>query len=113
MIFWKITKKCKIRAPTFDSTKALINKTGLAPRFARRQPGFCRAFVESIFWVLTVEGQIIARFGCKLRRNYTQIARKKRDTGGAQNWPRRFAPRPILGVGGVAFFACNFGVIST
>ena len=48
----------------------------------------------------------------QLYRNYNKIARKKHDTGGAQNWPRRFAPRPILGVGGVAFFACNFSVIS-
>ena len=46
-------------------------------------------------------------------RHLCKIACKNRDTGGAQNWPRRFAPRPISGVGGVAFlFACNFGVIS-
>ena len=32
----------------------------------------------------------------------TKNARKKRDTGGAENWPRRFTPQPVLGVGGVA-----------
>ena len=49
----------------------------------------------------TIDGQIFARFGCKLRPNCAE----KRDTGGAQNWPRRFAPRPILGGGDVAFSA--------
>ena len=37
---------------------------------------------------------------------------KTRHTGGAQNWPQRFAPRPILGGGGVAVFRAIYGVIS-
>ena len=55
------------------------------------------------------------RRNARSENNYAKTACKKRDTGGAQNWPRRFAPRPILGVGGVAFccvqFWYNFGVI--
>ena len=48
----------------------------------------------------------------KLHQNGTE----KRDAGGAQNWPRRFAPQPILGGRGVAFsseFWRKSGVILT
>ena len=44
IIFEILTQKLDSK---FDSTKALINKTGRALR--ARQSGFCRAFVESNF----------------------------------------------------------------
>ena len=39
-------------------------------------------------------------------------ARRKRDKGGAQNWPRRVTQSPIVDVGGVASRTCNLGAIS-
>ena len=46
-----------------------------------------------------------------LVESYAQIV-QTRYTGGAQNWPRRFGTRPIMGTGRVAFVACNFGMTS-
>ena len=60
----------------------------------------------------TVVGQIIATLGWKIRRNYAKIARKKRDTPDAQNWPRREAPRPILCAACVVFFVCKLKTFS-